>query len=63
VLRVALAAVHQTALTISVNDPEVKEPIYDSGIIGNDNALARASDHGDYLSSRLGSRAVTSSGV
>lgn len=49
VLRVAIAAAHQTALTIALNDPEVRDPIFDSGIIGNDNALARASDHGDYF--------------
>jgi hypothetical protein len=48
VLRVAVAAANQAALTLAVNDPGFTAPVFDSGVIGQDNALARASDHGDY---------------
>jgi hypothetical protein len=48
VLRVAVAAANQAALTLAVNDPGFTAPVFDSGVLGQDNALARASDHGDY---------------
>lgn len=48
VLRVGVAAAQQAALTVAVNDPGFANPVFDSGVIGQDNALARASAHGDY---------------
>lgn len=48
VLRVAVAAAQQAALLVAMNDPGFRTPVFDSGVIGQDNALARASAHGDY---------------
>ncbi|KAM7514480.1 hypothetical protein LguiA_004063 [Lonicera macranthoides] len=47
-LRLALASAHRSELQVRINDPEVNPPIFSSGVIGWDNAIARHGIHGIY---------------
>ncbi|KAM7514479.1 hypothetical protein LguiA_004062 [Lonicera macranthoides] len=45
-LRLALASAQRSELQVRINDPEVNPPIFSSGVIGWDNAIARHGIHG-----------------
>ncbi|KAM3736451.1 hypothetical protein ACB098_10G164600 [Castanea mollissima] len=47
-LRVALASATLAELQVRVNDPNTKKPLFSSGLIGDDNAIARHGIHGLY---------------
>ncbi|KAF7126689.1 hypothetical protein RHSIM_Rhsim11G0179800 [Rhododendron simsii] len=47
-LRVALAAANLGELQVRVNDPNTTRPLFSSGLIGRDNAVARHGIHGLY---------------
>lgn len=47
-LLIALAAAHYSKLEIRVNDPRANPPLFTSGVMGNDNAIARHGIHGLY---------------
>ncbi|CAL5332656.1 hypothetical protein CsSME_00014125 [Camellia sinensis var. sinensis] len=47
-LRLALASVHNSKLQVRVNDEEANPPLFTSGVIGGDNAIARHGIHGIY---------------
>ncbi|XP_059629775.1 probable rhamnogalacturonate lyase B [Cornus florida] len=47
-LRLALACAHQSELQVRINDPEANPPLFSSGVIGKDNAIARHGIHGLY---------------
>nr|XP_023915018.1 uncharacterized protein LOC112026556 [Quercus suber] len=47
-LRVALASASLSELQVRVNDPKTKKPLFSSGLIGDDNAIARHGIHGLY---------------
>lgn len=47
-LRLALASVHNSELQVRVNDEEANPPLFTSGVIGRDNAIARHGIHGIY---------------
>ncbi|XP_050265142.1 uncharacterized protein LOC126709098 [Quercus robur] len=47
-LRVALASAALSELQVRVNDPKTKQPLFSSGLIGDDNAIARHGIHGLY---------------
>lgn len=47
-LRLALATAHLAELQVRVNDPTIDPPIFTTGLIGKDNAIARHGIHGLY---------------
>ncbi|XP_057974844.1 uncharacterized protein LOC131162413 [Malania oleifera] len=47
-LRVALASAALAELQVRVNDPKANRPLFSSGLIGRDNAIARHGIHGLY---------------
>ncbi|XP_060199110.1 probable rhamnogalacturonate lyase B isoform X2 [Lycium barbarum] len=47
-LRLALASTAQAELQVRVNDPSTNTPLFSSGVIGKDNAIARHGIHGLY---------------
>lgn len=47
-LQVALASATLAELQIRVNDPNTRRPLFSSGLIGRDNAIARHGIHGLY---------------
>ncbi|KAL8252800.1 hypothetical protein R6Q59_036493 [Mikania micrantha] len=47
-LRLALASAQLSELQVRVNDPNTDSPLFSSGIIGGDNAIARHGIHGLY---------------
>ncbi|KAK2981047.1 hypothetical protein RJ640_005939 [Escallonia rubra] len=48
ILRLALASAHHSELQVRINDPEANPPLFSSGEIGSDNAIARHAIHGIY---------------
>ncbi|KAK2981042.1 hypothetical protein RJ640_005934 [Escallonia rubra] len=48
ILRLALASAHQSELQVRINNPEANPPLFSSGEIGSDNAIARHGIHGIY---------------
>lgn len=48
-LRVAIASATLAELQVRVNDPTANRPIFTTGLIGRDNAIARHGIHGLYL--------------
>ncbi|CAK9177745.1 unnamed protein product [Ilex paraguariensis] len=47
-LRLALASAHRSELQVRINDREADPPLFSSGVIGWDNAIARHGIHGLY---------------
>lgn len=47
-LRLALASAHNSDLQVRINDPEADPPLFSSGAIGGDNAIARHGIKGIY---------------
>nr|XP_043638136.1 probable rhamnogalacturonate lyase B [Erigeron canadensis] len=47
-LRLALASAHGSDLQVRVNNPKTELPLFSTGIIGGDNAIARHGIHGLY---------------
>ncbi|XP_038715579.1 rhamnogalacturonate lyase-like [Tripterygium wilfordii] len=47
-LRVALATAHVSELQVRINDQNATSPLFSTGIIGNDNTIARHGIHGLY---------------
>ncbi|KAI3465168.1 hypothetical protein Pfo_021831 [Paulownia fortunei] len=47
-LRLALASVHNSDLQVRVNDADANPPLFSTGLIGADNAIARHGIHGIY---------------
>lgn len=47
-LRIALASAHHSDLQVRVNDATADPPLFASGVIGGDNAIARHGIHGLY---------------
>ncbi|CAL0319286.1 unnamed protein product [Lupinus luteus] len=47
-LRVALASIHYADLQVRINNAEANPPLFSSGQIGSDNAIARHGIHGLY---------------
>ncbi|KAJ8440090.1 hypothetical protein Cgig2_025289 [Carnegiea gigantea] len=47
-LRLALATAHLAELQVRVNDPTIDPPIFTTGLVGKDNAIARHGIHGLY---------------
>ncbi|KAK4390109.1 hypothetical protein Sango_2074200 [Sesamum angolense] len=47
-LRLALASAHNSELQVRVNDPDADPPLFSTGVIGADNAIARHGIHGIY---------------
>ncbi|XP_075088803.1 uncharacterized protein LOC107831685 [Nicotiana tabacum] len=47
-LRLALASVAQAELQVRINDSSMNTPLFSSGLIGKDNAIARHGIHGLY---------------
>nr|XP_027089915.1 probable rhamnogalacturonate lyase B isoform X4 [Coffea arabica] len=47
-LRIALASAHNSDLQVRVNDEMANPPLFSSGVIGTDNAIARHGIHGLY---------------
>ncbi|CAI9116110.1 OLC1v1017178C1 [Oldenlandia corymbosa var. corymbosa] len=47
-LRIALASAHNSDLQVRVNDATENPPLFSSGVIGSDNAIARHGIHGIY---------------
>ncbi|XAR62059.1 Rhamnogalacturonan endolyase [Bertholletia excelsa] len=47
-LRLALASAHNSELQVRVNDADANPPLFSSGVIGRDNAIARHGIHGLY---------------
>ncbi|WOG98916.1 hypothetical protein DCAR_0418262 [Daucus carota subsp. sativus] len=47
-LRLALASAHHSDLQVRINDPEGDNPLFSTGEIGDDNAIARHGIHGLY---------------
>ncbi|KAK2998244.1 hypothetical protein RJ639_024275, partial [Escallonia herrerae] len=47
-LRLALASAHHSELQVRINDPKANPPLFSSGEIGSDNAIARHGIHGIY---------------
>ncbi|KAL0352438.1 UNVERIFIED_CONTAM: hypothetical protein Scaly_1632500 [Sesamum calycinum] len=47
-LRLALASAHNSELQVRVNDPDADPPLFSTGVIGTDNAIARHGIHGIY---------------
>ncbi|KAL6995214.1 rhamnogalacturonan endolyase [Sarracenia purpurea var. burkii] len=47
-LRVAVASATLAELQVRVNDPNTNRPVFSSGLIGRDNAVARHGIHGLY---------------
>lgn len=48
-LRVAIASATLAELQVRVNDPNANRPLFTTGLIGRDNAIARHGIHGLYL--------------
>lgn len=48
ILRLALASAHNSDLQVRINDPDVNLPVFSSGVIGADNAIARHGIRGIY---------------
>ncbi|XP_022727817.1 probable rhamnogalacturonate lyase B isoform X1 [Durio zibethinus] len=48
-LRLALASATLAELQVRVNDPNTKRPLFTTGLIGRDNAIARHGIHGIYM--------------
>ncbi|OMO57563.1 hypothetical protein COLO4_35295 [Corchorus olitorius] len=48
-LRIALASATLAELQVRVNDPNTNRPIFTTGLIGRDNAIARHGSHGIYM--------------
>ncbi|XVE95154.1 hypothetical protein REPUB_Repub02eG0072000 [Reevesia pubescens] len=48
-LRVALASATLAELQVRVNDPNTNRPLFTTGLIGRDNAIARHGIHGIYM--------------
>ncbi|KAL0361743.1 UNVERIFIED_CONTAM: hypothetical protein Sradi_3858800 [Sesamum radiatum] len=47
-LRLALASAHNSELQVRVNDSDADPPLFSTGVIGADNAIARHGIHGIY---------------
>ncbi|KAL3514296.1 hypothetical protein ACH5RR_027013 [Cinchona calisaya] len=47
-LRIALASAHNSDLQVRLNDGTANPPLFSSGVIGSDNAIARHGIHGLY---------------
>ncbi|XP_057794196.1 probable rhamnogalacturonate lyase B isoform X2 [Salvia miltiorrhiza] len=47
-LRLALASAHNSNLQVCVNNADANPPLFSSGVIGGDNAIARHGIHGIY---------------
>ncbi|XP_021743772.1 probable rhamnogalacturonate lyase B isoform X1 [Chenopodium quinoa] len=47
-LRLALATANMAELQVRVNDPKAEPPVFTTGLIGKDNAIARHGIHGLY---------------